>query len=221
MGGQKSIQLGWPARSLPKTTQGERDTTRHNRTLPSRRTSPELDGLLPPTAPSQHRAAESTVHARPINWASHLALRPRWTASCLRSRCITDGILPPFKLTFVQRDLHEPHTVTFGPPPGDPNNPLSGVFPSGTGNPNAFDGTSALNSGFLFHKSQYDYWRLGLTPIAAAVPRTEFSLTFTTPGSYNFYCLLHGGIDPATGAVFGMSGTVTVLPREEDDRGSG
>jgi hypothetical protein len=48
VGGQKSIHLGSPARSLPKTTQSERDTTRHHPTLPSGRTSPELDGLLPP-----------------------------------------------------------------------------------------------------------------------------------------------------------------------------
>jgi plastocyanin len=121
------------------------------------------------------------------------------------------------QLTFVQRDLHEPHTVTFGPASGDPTNPSFGVFPSGPGNPNAFDGTSALNSGFLFHQSQYDYWRLQLTPIAAALPRTEFGVTFTTPGTYNFYCLLHGFRDPATGQVFGMSGTVTVLPKAEDD----
>jgi hypothetical protein len=48
VGGQKSIQVSWPALSLLKTTQSERDTTRHNPTLPSRRTSSELDGLLPP-----------------------------------------------------------------------------------------------------------------------------------------------------------------------------
>jgi hypothetical protein len=48
VGGQKSIQVSRPALSEPNTTQSERDTTRHNPTLRSRRTSPELDGLLPP-----------------------------------------------------------------------------------------------------------------------------------------------------------------------------
>ncbi len=37
VGEQKSIQLGWPACSLLKTTQSERDTTCHNPTIPSRK----------------------------------------------------------------------------------------------------------------------------------------------------------------------------------------
>ena len=124
------------------------------------------------------------------------------------------------ELTFTDRDLHDPHTVTFGPLIGDPSNPAFGVFPSGPGNPNAFDGVTPLNSGFLFHKSQYDYWNIKATPVSAAVPRTHFSVTFTTPGSYPYYCLLHGFRDPATGQVFGMSGTVTVLASQgEGDNG--
>ncbi len=121
------------------------------------------------------------------------------------------------QLTFTDRDVQDPHTVTFGPVAGDPRNPLTGVFPSGPGNPKAFNGTSALNSGYLFHKSQSDYWNLKFSPAAALAPRTEWSVTFTTPGTYNFYCDLHGGYDPATGAVFGMSGTIKVLPAERGD----
>jgi plastocyanin len=121
------------------------------------------------------------------------------------------------ELTFTQEDLHEPHTVTFGAVAGNPRDFSFGVFPSGPGNPNAFNGTSALNSGFLFHQSQYDYWNLKASPIANAVARTEFDVSFTTPGKYNFYCILHGGYDPATGAVFGMSGTVTVLAKANGD----
>jgi plastocyanin len=121
------------------------------------------------------------------------------------------------ELTFTQEDLHEPHTVTFGAVAGNPQDFSFGVFPSGPGNPNAFNGTSALNSGFLFHQSQYDYWNLKASPIANAVARTEFDVSFTTPGKYNFYCILHGGYDPATGAVFGMSGTVTVLAKANGD----
>jgi len=115
-------------------------------------------------------------------------------------------------LHFTDIDLQDPHTVTFGPVLGNPQNPTTGVFPSGPGNPNAFNGTSALNSGYLFDESQSDYWNLKASPVAAAGPRNEWSVTFTTPGTYNFYCDLHGFYDPTTGQVFGMSGSVTVLP---------
>jgi plastocyanin len=112
-------------------------------------------------------------------------------------------------LMFTDLDKHEPHTVSFGAVPGDPRDPATGVFPSGA-NPNAFDGTSALNSGFLFYKSQYEYWNIKNSPLAAAQPKSTFSLTFTKAGKYNYYCEIHGGFDPTTGQVFGMSGTITV-----------
>jgi plastocyanin len=118
------------------------------------------------------------------------------------------------ELTFTDPDLHEPHTVTFGPLAGNPQDPAFGVFPAGPGNPKAYDGTSALNSGYLFHRSQYDYWNLKVSPISAAVPRTEFSVTFTTPTAagkpINFYCAIHGQLNP-DGTVSGMSGSITVL----------
>jgi plastocyanin len=119
------------------------------------------------------------------------------------------------ELTFTSRDLHEPHTVTFGNEP-NPSDPFGSVFPSGPGNPKAYDGTSDLNSGFLFDESQYDYWRLGNSILSAAVPRTEFSVTFTKPGLYPFYCALHGG-PHAAGQINGMSGNILVLPAEHGD----
>jgi plastocyanin len=125
------------------------------------------------------------------------------------------------ELTFTDRDLHEPHTVTFGPVLGDPSDPATGAFPSGPGSPSAFDGTSALNSGLLFYRSQYDYWNVGVSPISGAVPRTRFSVTFTTPGSYPFYCVIHGFRDPKTGQVFGMSGTITVLAPQGNGNNGG
>jgi plastocyanin len=121
------------------------------------------------------------------------------------------------ELTFTDRDLHEPHTVTFGPATGNPQDPTFGVFPSGPGNPEAYDGVAPLNSGYLLHESQYDFWNLKQSPVSALKPTTQFSVTFTKPGSYPFYCLLHGFRDPATGQVGGMSGTVTVLPSQGDD----
>jgi plastocyanin len=124
------------------------------------------------------------------------------------------------ELSFTDRDIQEPHTVTFGPIPGSPFDPSFGVFPSGPGNPNAFDGTSALNSGYLYHESQYDYWNIKVSPIASSVPTTEFNVTFTKPGTYNFYCAIHGFLAP-DGSVGGMSGSVTVLPKEEDNQSNG
>ena len=117
------------------------------------------------------------------------------------------------ELTFTTRDLHEPHTVTFGTEPA--GGPFAAVFPSGTGNPKAYDGTSDLNSGFLFARSQYNYWNLKDSILSAAVPRTQFSVTFTTPGLYPFYCALHGG-QHAAGQFNGMSGNILVLPGEGD-----
>ncbi len=104
------------------------------------------------------------------------------------------------EFSFTDRDLHEPHTVTFGPVAGNFQDPTFGVFPSGPGNPEVYDGTSALNSGFLFHRSMYEYWNLKVSAISAAVPRTEFTVTFTTPTAagnpINFYCALHGRLKP-------------------------
>lgn len=119
------------------------------------------------------------------------------------------------KLTFTDRDLHEPHTVSFGPIAGDPRqDPTFGVFPSGPGDPKAYDGTSALNSGFLLYQSMYDYWNLKVSAISAVVPTNEFSVTFTKPTAgkaINVYCAVHGHLNP-DGSVVGMSGQITVLP---------
>lgn len=76
----------------------------------------------------------------------------------------------------------EPHTVTLlgpratFPPPNDPSN----MMPAGG---STYDGSVYTSSGFqLLGKS--------------------YSLTFTTPGTYKFACVLHGG----------MTGTITVQP---------
>jgi plastocyanin len=70
-----------------------------------------------------------------------------------------------------------PHTVTFGEEQANIFIPY--------GDPTAFDGTSPLNSGLLF----------GPAP---------FSVTFTTPGTFHYFCALHD--------YLGMVGTVIVLP---------
>lgn len=78
----------------------------------------------------------------------------------------------------------EPHTVTFlaagqatPPPPSDPNNPK----PAGGA---TYDGSTYTSSGFI--AMGYSY-----------------SLTFTKPGTYTYYCLIH---QPE------MAGTVVVNP---------
>ncbi|HXM53495.1 MAG TPA: hypothetical protein VN913_09475 [Candidatus Binatus sp.] len=127
------------------------------------------------------------------------------------------------ELTFTDSDLHEPHTVSFGPIQGNPMDVSFGVFPSGPGDPKAFDGTSTLNSGFLLYKSMYDYWKLKDTPVSAVVVRHEFSLTFAPAAAgktINFYCAIHGRLLP-DGSVVGMSGKITVLPAQDDGNNGG
>ncbi len=76
----------------------------------------------------------------------------------------------------------EPHTVTLlGPrsaltPPNDPTN----AVPAG---PSTYDGTTYVSSGFLLLGKSY-------------------RMTFSKPGSYTYYCLIHPG----------MQGTLNVLP---------
>ncbi|HKT37605.1 MAG TPA: plastocyanin/azurin family copper-binding protein [Ktedonobacterales bacterium] len=70
-----------------------------------------------------------------------------------------------------------PHTVTFGAEQANIFVPY--------GDPTHFDGSSPLNSGLLF----------GPAP---------FSVTFTKPGTYHYFCALHD--------YLGMVGTVIVLP---------
>jgi plastocyanin len=84
--------------------------------------------------------------------------------------------------------VHTPHTVTFGPfPPGlvVPDNPLIAepAMPGTT-----YEGQGYWNSGVIGID-----WPAGI----------EFSVTFSRPGSYRYYCTLHDSQ--------GMVGIVTVL----------
>lgn len=132
------------------------------------------------------------------------------------------------RVSFNDPDLLDPHSVTFGPESADPNVQL---FPYG--NPGSVNPGDSVSSGYLFSRSQYDYWNLrvvgripGFPPIR---PMTRFSATFNNPGTvaqtFLFYCEIHGGIgkNPVTGQpeVFGMSGSITVLPANNDESGGG
>ncbi|HEX8969408.1 MAG TPA: plastocyanin/azurin family copper-binding protein [Chloroflexota bacterium] len=93
-------------------------------------------------------------------------------------------------VTWTNRDPETPHTVTFGNEP--PGGPFGAFPPSGTDGP-AHATLSApgqsTNSGFLL----------------SAVPGdSQFNVTFTGPGTYNYICALHDDL--------GMKGTIVVLP---------
>jgi plastocyanin len=120
-------------------------------------------------------------------------------------------------VTFTDRDRGDPHTVTFGPD----NRPF---FPDTLlpyGNPRNISPGDTLSSGYLYSRQQFNYWNLGIAGALVQPATTEYTTTFnnpgTTPVTFAFYCELHGFLDPATGAVFGMSGHVTVLPAKSDD----
>ncbi|MBC5815162.1 MAG: hypothetical protein GIW97_01340 [Candidatus Eremiobacteraeota bacterium] len=85
-------------------------------------------------------------------------------------------------VTWTNQSNNVPHTVTFpaagqGPPGGSPDKvpPAPGA---------TYDGTALRNSGTM-------------------PPGASYSLTFTAPGTYTYYCLFHDGVG-------GMIGTVTV-----------
>jgi plastocyanin len=94
-------------------------------------------------------------------------------------------------VTWVDQTNNEPHTVTF-PIAGQPlppailNNPFSPPMGGAT-----YDGSAIANSG----------------PIGSATgfPANSYSLTFTKPGTYIYYCLFHH--------EFGMIGTIVVVAR--------
>lgn len=83
----------------------------------------------------------------------------------------------------------EPHTVTFNAPPGTPFNP----FQPALGDGGSFDGTGYVTSGSMATAPE---------SVAGFPTEQTYSLTFTTPGTYSYLCLVHPG----------MVGTVNVNP---------
>jgi plastocyanin len=89
-------------------------------------------------------------------------------------------------VTWTNPDSFTPHTVTFGNVAGAPQN-ASGTDRPGHATISANPPAPGVNSGF----------------IGAGRPLgTDFSVTFTTPGTYQYICLLHVDL--------GMTGSVTV-----------
>ncbi len=86
------------------------------------------------------------------------------------------------KLTWVNETSNEPHTITF-PPAGQPPPNINPDGPQIGGS--TYDGTKLVGS-------------------AALVRGQSYSLTFTRPGTFKYYCLFHDNS--------GMVGTITVTP---------
>ncbi len=113
----------------------------------------------------------------------------------------------------------EIHTVSFNPPPEafQPVVPVPGGGPTDfmispqvgfpTRFPGApvetFDGTSFASSGIMSKQP----------PAPGAPPNDTFSLTFDTPGTYPFLCLIHPYM---TGAVVVEPVTATTVPEQKD-----
>jgi plastocyanin len=115
---------------------------------------------------------------------------------------------------WTNQDPTEPHTITFSPPgvrgtalepgagaPVGVNGALdgaeSGILPNSAGTAAACGaGKSCLNTGLLGAALQD---QVSQTPLGLTTAR----ITFTTPGTYDYYCVLHDDL--------GMVGTVVVL----------
>ena len=111
-------------------------------------------------------------------------------------------------VTFSVKGRVEPHTVSFGPkklldslaqnfitPVGSKNGPPTLVFTNKVVLPTArhtYDGTGYANSGVLNREYR------------GTLNQTNWTIKFTKPGEYTYYCLIH---------YPGMHGTIFVHPR--------
>ena len=94
----------------------------------------------------------------------------------------------------------ETHTATFGPgdPENDPNSYLGQVAATFQG-PGPFDGRAVYPSdppgspaSFTASSHGNGFWGSGaLDNVAASPPPSSNSVTFSQPGTYNYYCMIH------------------------------
>ncbi len=121
-------------------------------------------------------------------------------AAVLRFLPATIQITPGQSVTFDNKDINAPHTVTFGPElPGPPGAP-PGFLPYGGNVVNAPD--QSVNSGFLVSQELVDYVNFSsLLPPGFVVTRSV-TFTFPNPGTYHYICALHDEL--------GMVGTIIV-----------
>lgn len=105
------------------------------------------------------------------------------------------------RVTWINRDINNVHTVTFGPEIPDTTGIAPGFLPYG---PTTISSTSdQANSGFLIYQELIDYINAGsLLSATGLVVRHQVTYTFTKAGTYPYFCALHDTI--------GMLGTVIV-----------
>lgn len=81
------------------------------------------------------------------------------------------------KVTWKDFSPFEPHTVTFGAPPPRGGSPAAFFQPSGVKSGSAYS-SGLANSGIF----------------GGDISKTDYSLVFTTPGTYQYACQLHPGM---------------------------
>ena len=106
---------------------------------------------------------------------------------------------------FVDPNAWEPHTVTSIPPGGAVPD-----FTVGTPQPglNPLAAYPSFNGSGVQRYDPSQYYNSGLLNQNDAV-----DVSFSKTGTFSFICLIHGGIDPATGQAGGMHIDVTVVPQ--------
>ncbi len=95
-------------------------------------------------------------------------------------------------VTFTNLSEEAPHTITMNEP--DTFNPTQPDNLDAAGHATINSPQDRVNSGFLW-----------LHPFFPPVVGTKFQITFTQPGTYNYYCDLHD--------VLGMTAKINVTPK--------
>jgi plastocyanin len=110
-------------------------------------------------------------------------------------------------VTWINKDINAPHTVTFGAEiPGPPGAPPGFLPYGGTTIASTSD---QVNSGFLIYQELIDYLNVSSLIPPGFVVTHQATFTFTKAGTYPYFCALHDFV--------GMVGTVIV--RDENDNG--
>src|SRR6202171_3869323 len=109
--------------------------------------------------------------------------------SILRFAPATIEIKTGESVTWINKDVNAPHTVTFGTEiPGPPDAP-PGFLPYGGTSVASTD--DQVNSGFLISQELIDYLNVrSLIPSGFVVTR-QATFTFTKAGKYPYFCALH------------------------------
>ena len=91
-------------------------------------------------------------------------------------------------IEWTNLDPETPHTVTFGLEPSNPVPPSAGVTVESDGAEHAVltSSSDSVNSGFIVAARQ-DRTGLAQSPLAV----TRFRVTFTSPGTFDYFCALH------------------------------